>query len=143
MSGNRQRYVETQQLLIAELAELWPQCFVVYARRRKPLKVGIRDDLVAYGYAKEAVGAALRCYTASSGYLWALKPGSPRVDLDGQAAGVVSNSDAAFASELLAKRRERKEARRQQQAAEAAQSAKAAAFASLRAAAAARKARAA
>ena len=135
----RDNYIETQQQLVSELSELWPQCFSVYERRRKPLKVGVRDDLVAYGYDVRVIGAALRYYTASSGYLYTLKPGAMRVDLDGKPAGVVGDNEAAFAKEQLVKRRERQEARRQQQQA----GAKAAAFASLRAAAAARKARAA
>ena len=29
------------------LAELYPACFAVYEARRRPLKVGIRDDIIA------------------------------------------------------------------------------------------------
>jgi sRNA-binding protein len=29
------------------LAQLYPACFAVYEARRRPLKVGIRDDIIA------------------------------------------------------------------------------------------------
>jgi ProP effector len=141
MSG----FVETQLQLLAELAELWPQCFSVYERRRRPLKIGINADLLGYGYSREAIGPALRFYVGAPGYLFALKAGADRVDLDGNVVGKVTDDEAAHAKEQLAKRRERLEARRQQQEAaarkaEEATKPKRLSLSDLRAAAAARKA---
>jgi sRNA-binding protein len=31
---------------LALLAERWPKCFSVYQQRRRPLKIGIRDDIM-------------------------------------------------------------------------------------------------
>jgi len=33
--------------LIEKLADRFPACFAVYEKRRRPLKIGIHDDLVA------------------------------------------------------------------------------------------------
>jgi sRNA-binding protein len=46
--------------IIVALAELFPQCFSVFQGRRKPLKLGIRDDLLA------ALGGAITEHRASA-----------------------------------------------------------------------------
>jgi sRNA-binding protein len=80
-------------IIIRMLAMRFPDVFSVWERRRQPLKVGIRDDLI------EVVGneinltelvRALRHYTCSKGYLIGIAQGRPRVDLYGRAVGVVS-----------------------------------------------------
>ena len=101
---------------IVVLADLFPACFSVLQQRRKPLKVGIRDDVLAALNgaitAKEA-GFALKIYTSNSGYLKACKAGAPRVGLGGEITGHVTAEEAANAKQRLAQRRA-KQARRQQ-----------------------------
>ena len=55
---------------ISLLADVWPQVFAVYERRRVPLKVGIFADLLAAGFdgLEDDLKIALRRYTASLGY---------------------------------------------------------------------------
>jgi ProP effector len=145
MNGRRHDYVETQRRTIDELAELWPECFSVYQQHRRPLKAGIHIDLLSFGYDAAAIKSALRYYVGAPGYLYRLKPGADRVDLDGKPAGTVTEAEAAGAKALLADCRQRLEARRLQQEAAARKVAEASkpkrlSLADLRAAAAARKA---
>ena len=71
------------------LADRWPKCFALYEQRRSPLKVGIRQDVVAVLGANPPFGWALGYYTHSIGYLQKMRPGAQRVDLDRSAAGFV------------------------------------------------------
>jgi ProP effector len=101
---------------IVVLADLFPACFSVLQQRRKPLKVGIRDDVLAALNgaitAKEA-GFALKIYTSNHHYLTACKEGAPRVGLNGEAAGHVTADEANNAKQRLVQRRV-KQARSQQ-----------------------------
>jgi ProP effector len=92
--------------MIAVLAERFPAAFFVRGHCRKPLKVGIRDDLVAVApdLHPATLRAALRCYTGNAAYLDALRRDTVRVDLAGAPAGTVSADQANFAAELLARR---------------------------------------
>ena len=97
--------------LIAVLAEWWPRAFSVFERRRKPLKLGIHDDILAA--AKGAISPdelkiALRFFCANVCYLRACVEGAARIDLDGEAAGCVSADEAAHAGQRLAQYRTRK-----------------------------------
>jgi ProP effector len=88
------------------LVEMFPQCFAVYERRRRPLKVGIHlDILTVTDGAPEELSNALRCYVSNDGYLRACQEGAPRIDLKGQPAGEVSATEAANATAVLAARR--------------------------------------
>jgi ProP effector len=94
---------------IAILAERFPAAFIVYARRRKPLKLGIFDDLLAAtagSIPPDALKAALQRYTRHFGYL----PGATRIDLDGKPAGTVTAEEAAWAAEHAAKQHRRLQA---------------------------------
>jgi ProP effector len=94
--------------IIAMLAERWPKCFfLIYERHRVPLKIGIYDDIVAAGFPKAGPKPALRIYTSNRCYVWALRPGAPRIDLDGNAAGVVSEEHALRAKEELSRRKQK------------------------------------
>jgi ProP effector len=103
--STKQRKVKAARDVIAVLADLWPNCFAVFERRRRPLKLVIhRDVLVA---AKGAIGSlelanALRRYCGNPGYLRSCVEGAPRIDLDGAPAGRVTADEAAFAAERLA-----------------------------------------
>ncbi|OKK25418.1 hypothetical protein BST87_25040, partial [Salmonella enterica subsp. enterica serovar Typhi] len=73
--------------VIAFLAERFPQCFSAEGEAR-PLKIGIFQDLVErvggeMNLSKTQLRAALRLYTSSWRYLYGVKAGAIRVDLDG------------------------------------------------------------
>src|SRR5262245_49239073 len=91
--------------VISLLAEKWPCCFSIIESGRRPLKLGIRDDvLAALGGAISAgrVSAALRWYVSSPEYQRQLPHGAWRVDLNGRPAGTVSQEDEAHARAQLA-----------------------------------------
>lgn len=54
-----------------------------------PLKIGIREDLVAIGYEPEAVQRFLRRWCSQPEYQAALVSGGSRYDLDGQVCGAI------------------------------------------------------
>lgn len=73
--------------VIAFLAERFPHCFSAEGEAR-PLKIGIFQDLVErvggeMNLSKTQLRSALRLYTSSWRYLYGVKPGATRVDLDG------------------------------------------------------------
>ena len=73
--------VKPPQSIIEFLASRYPNTFYVYERRRKPLKVGIYDDIVAdLGDAipKSDLARALRSYTGNSYYLDGMSRRVPR-----------------------------------------------------------------
>jgi ProP effector len=80
--------------IIDILAEWFPQAFVVYEARRRPLKIGIHLDIIERtggAIERQELSRALRIYVANNGYLMrASRPGAVRVDLDGQPAGEVT-----------------------------------------------------
>jgi ProP effector len=90
--------------IIAVLATFWLNCFVFYEQHRRPLKVGIRDDLAAAaaGALTPAKIALARHYTSSLAYLRACHAGADRIDLDGQVVGRVTAHEAAVAATKLA-----------------------------------------
>ena len=104
--------------VIAALARLWPQCFAVYERRRRPLAIGIDKVVIEQmapaikaGRISEAdIKMALRCYVGATGYLRGRAIiGNPRIGLDGQAAGpAVTEADARSARRMLAQRSKKK-----------------------------------
>lgn len=78
----------TSREVIAYLAKCFPQCFSVEGEA-KPLKIGIFKDLVARLPDEEQVSktqlrSALRLYTSSWRYLYGVKEGAKRIDLDGR-----------------------------------------------------------
>jgi ProP effector len=104
---------------IVALAELFPACFSVFQGRRKPLKVGIYDDVIAaLGGAitdKEA-RLALAIYCGNHGYLRACaKAGTPRIDLAGNAVGAVDADAAKHARHRLGQQKAQHERRREAQ----------------------------
>jgi ProP effector len=101
---------------IEELANRWPRCFTVDPARRRPLKIRIDNDIRAAlsGAIEEAeLGAALRYYVGGIGYLSAMRAGEPRIDLDGNAVGVVTERDATYAAGQLAKLKAKAAAKRE------------------------------
>jgi len=105
---------------IEALADMFPACFSVFQGRRKPLKVGILNDLLAVlagaATAKE-LGLALAIYTGNHCYLRACaKAGAARIDLQGEVAGSVSAEEAANARQRLAQMGAKQARRREAQA---------------------------
>src|SRR5262249_44109759 len=91
--------------VISLLAEKWPCCFSIIESGRRPLKLGIRDDLLAAvdgAISAGKVSAALRWYVSSPEYQHRLLHGAWRVDLNGRPAGTVSQEDEAHARAQLA-----------------------------------------
>jgi ProP effector len=82
-----------------KLAKRFPAAFAL--SNRKPLKLGIRDDLLARGVAPEVASAGLRLYCWNGRYFKAVKAGAPRIDLDGNPAGVVTADEAEHAARKL------------------------------------------
>ncbi|MGQ7167530.1 RNA chaperone ProQ, partial [Escherichia sp. R-CC3] len=69
----------------------FPHCFSAEGEAR-PLKIGIFQDLVdrvagEMNLSKTQLRSALRLYTSSWRYLYGVKPGATRVDLDGNPCG--------------------------------------------------------
>ena len=80
--------------VIELLAERWPACFFVYEQHRRPLKIGIRDDILAaldeIAVSKRGLRRAMRSYVGNEVYCSRLVVGAVRIDLDGQPAGIVT-----------------------------------------------------
>jgi ProP effector len=77
---------------------------------RQPLKIGIRDDIIAQmpDHNPTDIGQALRIYVNGLAYLRACTENATRVDLDGNPAGTVNAKEAAHAQHLLARIKGRK-----------------------------------
>ena len=113
---------ETSANTIAALSEFFPQCFHLFEQRRRPLKVGIRNDIkVVLGDTITDIELtyALRSYTSNRAYLSRLTAGTPRIDLNGEPAGQVTESDADYAAERLKRQTARQQEKTEPPAASA------------------------
>ena len=98
---------------IAVLCREFPKCFVMFERRRRPLKLGIHLDIIAAlgeRIDRRLLRQALRFYTSNIHYRASQKPGVRRIDLYGNACGAVSEADAQSAARDVAARKTRKRA---------------------------------
>lgn len=86
------------------LAERFPAAFFTFEGQRRPLKIGIAADIceAVPEINKEHLQWALARYCMSPGYLRSLTSGAARVDLAGDAAGIVTPEAAAKAIGMLA-----------------------------------------
>ncbi|ELY3903801.1 RNA chaperone ProQ [Klebsiella aerogenes] len=105
--------------VIAFLAERFPQCFSAEGEAR-PLKIGIFQDLVErvggeMNLSKTQLRAALRLYTSSWRYLYGVKAGAIRVDLDGNPCGELEEQHVAHARQQLEEAKARVQAQRASQ----------------------------
>ena len=83
-----------------DLPALYPACFD--RANPRPLKRRIHKDLMAAGYLHKEAKRALARYCTCRAYLKALTvAGTPRIDLQGQPAGEVTEDDAADAQARL------------------------------------------
>jgi ProP effector len=99
---------QKREAAIRALAERWPKCFAVNEKRRRPLKVGIAEEIRAAGLDID-VKAALTSYAHNTSYLKALVAGAVRIGLDGEPAGTVTKEQEAVARLELAKRDKKQE----------------------------------
>jgi Activator of osmoprotectant transporter ProP len=105
--------------VIAFLAERFPLCFSAEGEAR-PLKVGIFQDLVErvdgeMNLSKTQLRSALRLYTSSWRYLYGIKAGAVRVDLDGNPCGELDEQHVAHARQQLEEAKARVQAQRAEQ----------------------------
>ncbi len=105
--------------IIAFLAERFPLCFSTEGEAR-PLKIGIFQDVVErvkdeMGLSKTQLRSALRIYTSSWRYLYGIKAGASRVDLDGNPCGELEEQHVEHARQQLEEAKARVQARREQQ----------------------------
>jgi sRNA-binding protein len=90
---------------IDKLAELFPNCFFRENHLRRPLKIGIKDDIIARhpDLRPALIVSALSTYARCVPYWDTLKAGAPRIDLDGNVAGEVTIEDEQNAQRKIAK----------------------------------------
>ncbi|MCZ5771048.1 RNA chaperone ProQ [Escherichia coli] len=91
------------------MAERFPHCFSAEGEAR-PLKIGIFQDLVdrvagEMNLSKTQLRSALRLYTSSWRYLYGVKSGATRVDLDGNPCGELDEQHVEHARKQLKKRK--------------------------------------
>lgn len=91
--------------VITFLAKQFPLCFTTEGEAR-PLKIGIFHDLVKRinneaNISKTQLRSALRLYTSSWRYLYGIKLGSQRVDLDGNPYGKLETQHVEHARKQL------------------------------------------
>lgn len=105
--------------VIAFLAERFPLCFSAEGEAR-PLKIGIFQDLVERVQGEESLSktqlrSALRLYTSSWRYLYGVKVGAQRVDLDGNPCGELEQQHVDHARQQLEEAKARVQAQRAEQ----------------------------
>jgi ProP effector len=101
--GKRKQRLLQTIATIALLAERYPRTFFVLGKQRKPLKIGIADDIMADGAIdSENLRWALGVYCNSPDYLRSFQAGAVRLDLAGNEAGIVTEAEADHARVKLA-----------------------------------------
>jgi ProP effector len=90
---------------VDQLATLYPLCFFRTHELRRPLKIGIREDIIAQHpeLQPDMIVSALQIYTRCVPYWSTLKAGAARIDLDGNVAGEVTLEDEQAAKRKIAK----------------------------------------
>lgn len=98
------RLREQNEKTRAVLTAAFPKAFLPKGYIKKPLKIGIFQDIVNLGseISKKRLRNALRDYTSGPLYLKALKAGTPRINLEGDEDGFVSSAHAIHAEKELA-----------------------------------------
>lgn len=126
--GDATAPAKAAQLSPAACADLLKQHFpALFTGQPKPLKLRIQADIQERApgvFSKPALSAFFRRYTGSTSYLIALGKAAQRFDLDGQAAGELSEEHRQLARDELTRRRQvvrerEQQAQAQQQAAQA------------------------
>lgn len=92
---------EPTKNLLYELRERYSKAFATDPGAVMPLMLRVHKKLIRAGYDPKAVSAALREYISTPAYLEALAAGKPRIDLDGEPVGFVSEKHQADARTWL------------------------------------------
>lgn len=97
--------------IITYLAQHFPNCFTLEGEA-KPLKVGIFQDIISRlggdeVLSKTKLRVALRAYTMSWRYLYSIREGAHRVDLDGNQGDVISKEHVEHAQQQLKESKEK------------------------------------
>jgi ProP effector len=90
---------------VDQLATLYPLCFFRTHELRRPLKIGIREDIIAQHpeLQPDMIVSALQIYTRCAPYWSTLKAGAARIDLEGNVVGEVTLEDEQAAKRKIAK----------------------------------------
>lgn len=97
----RQHLNELRHILVA----LFPNCFSASGNPKPPLKIGIKEDLMAAcpDLSKRKAKEFLADYCTGPNYWASIAIGGNRVDLDGNPAGIVEESHKKDAAEKFLK----------------------------------------
>lgn len=96
--------------ILTVFQERFPETFFDDAEKVRPLKINIHCDLYtvfAEQYSKKAISRALKLYTKCPDYFNALTLDAQRVDLEGNAAGEVTQEHLDIAEDAKARHRQR------------------------------------
>lgn len=100
-----------KQLVLNWLRDQFPNTFFQKSHLVKPLKLGILEDIFDVyerldnpPLSKKKLREALNYYTASNAYLLCQKPEVPRLDLFGEANGIVTADQAQYAQQRYQER---------------------------------------
>jgi ProP effector len=98
---------------VDQLATLYPLCFFRDHGLRRPLRIGIREDIIAQHpeLQPSVIVSALQSYTRCVPYWSTLKACAARIDLDGNVAGQVTLEDEQAEKVKIAKAERRAKAR--------------------------------
>lgn len=91
------------------MVERFPRCFVPDGQAKRPLKIGIRDDLFAAcpDLTKLQIHLFLRCYTRGDRYLFSVIDRQPRVDLNGNKIQEIDDNAIKFSLYVMSTKRRR------------------------------------
>jgi ProP effector len=101
----RRRRPMHSKAAIAQISSACPLALFTNAAKRRPLKIGIADDIAAQldgALQPQDLRRALGHYANSIGYLKSFHAGAARLDLDGNIAGTVTEAEADHARVKLA-----------------------------------------
>ncbi|MCX8580413.1 RNA chaperone ProQ [Gilliamella sp. B3482] len=104
--------------IINYLSHQFPNCFTIEGEA-KPLKIGIFQDIISRLenselLSKTKLRIALRAYTMGWRYLYCIKEGANRVDLDGNPTEVISKEQMEHAQQQLKESKEQAKERAKQ-----------------------------
>lgn len=100
-----------KQNMVNWLADNFPAAFFLQAKRVKPLKIGIFDDIIDFyerleapPFSKKMLREALNYYSASPAYLSCQKLNIERIDLYGNPVDIVTDAQAQYAQQRYQQR---------------------------------------
>jgi hypothetical protein len=97
-SRKKQAFFQKKYGVYLQLKKRFPECFKHPKQRKRALKIGIKDDILARAPDLDPadVSWALAIYVCDTDYRTWCIAGTPRIDLDGNEVGVVTAVEEAF-----------------------------------------------